>query len=143
MVAHQVLPVLDRRKVKKIEYTEKHLHVGLDAVFGIFKLWGLTDKEASRLLGRPSAKLFRQWKHGDYSNAKMDKNLLNRINHILAIYKALAVIYSKKPGHADTWIRQECPVFDGGSALDRMMTGVRGISNVRGYLASVCAGIGN
>ena len=65
---------------------------------------------------------------------------LERISCVLGIYKALHILFVE-PAQADGWIKRAnlATLFDGGSALDRMLGGqVADLSAVRQYLDSQC-----
>jgi Antitoxin Xre/MbcA/ParS C-terminal toxin-binding domain len=87
-----------------------------------------------KLLGSPPRSSFYRWKQG--KEAALSQDTLERVSYILGIYSALQVLLPR-PDAADSWIRKPntAPLFGGGSALDRMMSGQVGdLFLVRQYL---------
>ena len=94
----------------------------LRTLFRIAKAWGLGNQQQMTLLGQPPRSTFYRWKQGD--NVVLSRDTLERISYIFGIYSALQVLLPD-PRAADTWIRKPnaAPIFGGGSALDRMLSG--------------------
>jgi hypothetical protein len=113
---------------------------GLRAFFRIMAAWGVDNREAMVLLGRPARATFFRWKKGEVAGAPFDT--VQRISYVVGIYKALQVLYSDA-AMADAWMRRANEAFGGQSALDRMTGGdVTDLAAVRDYLDAVCAGAG-
>ena len=111
---------------------------GLRAFFRIMAVWGVDNRQAIVLLGRPARATFFRWKKGEVAGAPFDT--MQRISYILGIYQALQVLYSDA-AMADAWIRRPNEAFGGQSALDRMTGGdVTDLAAARDYLDAVCAG---
>lgn len=112
----------------------------LRTFFRIAELWGLTAEQQMRLLGSPARSTYFRWKkHGA---EQLPRDTLERISYVLGIYKALQVLLPD-PAAADAWIHRpnRAPLFGGGSALDRMLTGnVSDLYLVRQYLDAQRAG---
>ncbi len=122
------------------EVTSDMTAAGLRAFFRIMAAWGVDNRQAMVLLGRPARATFFRWKKGEVAGAPFDT--VQRISYILGIYKALQVLYSDA-AMADAWIRRPNEAFGGESALDRMIGGdVTDLAAVRDYLDAVCAGAG-
>lgn len=106
----------------------------LRTYFRIAKAWRLNVDEARSLLGNPARSTFFRWKGDDIGHVGQD--VLERISYVLGIYKALHIIFPV-PSQADAWIKKPntAPLFDGASALDRMLAGqVADLFVVRQYL---------
>lgn len=112
----------------------------LRAFFRIAQLWRLSVDEQMVLLGVTARSTYFKWKK--VRNATLPKDTLERISHILAIYKALQVLLPDENA-ADTWMRlpNAASLFAGQSALDRMLSGqVSDLFVVRQYLDAQYAG---
>lgn len=104
----------------------------LRTFFNIAKAWGLREPEQMALLGLDSRSTLQSWKRGKV--AALSKDALERISYILGIYKGLQILL---PDTADDWVRKPntAPVFDGQSALERMLSGnVADLFVVRQYV---------
>ncbi|WP_135080062.1 antitoxin Xre-like helix-turn-helix domain-containing protein [Terasakiella sp. SH-1] len=107
----------------------------LKAFFQIARLWQLSNAECITLLGLSHSSTFYRWRKST-ETARLKRDTLERISHILAIYKALQILL---PNHqrADSWIREnnKAPIFANRPALDRMLAGnVADLFVVRRYL---------
>jgi Protein of unknown function (DUF2384) len=104
---------------------------GLEAFFKMADLWGLSIEEQMRLLGSPPRSTFFKWKK---EGGTISKDTLERISHLLGIYKALQILLPDT-GAADAWVKRENEFFKGRTALDVMLGGqVVDIYRVREYL---------
>ena len=106
----------------------------LRTFFNIAQAWGLSGEQQQMLLGC-SRSTFYDWKAGRVK-AGLDRNTLERLSHLFAIYAALQILLPI-PERADAWIKKPnaAPLFGGGSALERMLGGqVSDLFVVRQYL---------
>jgi hypothetical protein len=113
---------------------EKLSAAALRTFFNIAEQWKLNDHQQILLLGSPSEPVFQQWKES--KDAVLSRDTLERISYILGIYKALHIIFSNDSA-ADGWVVRPnaAPLFGGGSALARMLSGnVGDLFVVRQYL---------
>lgn len=102
--------------------------------FRIAEAWGLKPEEQMVLLGIPSRSTFYKWRHAP--PARLAPDLLERLSYLFGIYKDLQVLLPD-PAAADAWIRKpnSAPLFNGSSALERMLSGrVADLYVVRQYL---------
>lgn len=116
--------------------TTKNEDVALSSFFRLTSAWDLSKEEERILLGSPNRSTFVRWRRGRRGN--LSKDTLERISYLFGIYKALHTIFPKSP-QADSWIKRpnSAPLFDGQSALDRMLDGrVADLLLVRQYLDS-------
>jgi len=95
---------------------------GLKTFFNIMQAWKVKDPEARVLLGFPSRSTFYKWKAN--SNVALSRDALERISYILGIYKDLQILLQNNEA-ADAWVKKPnaAPVFNGQSALQRMLSG--------------------
>lgn len=102
------------------------------AVVNLFDRWGLSEKEASVLLGDISVRTFQRWKAGVFG--RVNKDLAARMSNLLGVHKALRLLFKDKArGYA--WIRQSNSAFGGRSALEVMLDGqLTDLMRVRHYL---------
>lgn len=106
----------------------------LRTFFNIARDWHLSNTEQMTLLGHIPESTFFKWKKG--AVGKIPHDTLERISYLIGIYKALQILLPHTHS-ADTWIKKKnaAPLFNYGSALDRMLSGnVSDIYIVRQYL---------
>lgn len=102
--------------------------------FRIADLWKLSVDEQMKLLGLTSRSTYYKWK--SEPPKRLTPDLLERLSYLFGIYKDLQVLLPD-PGAADAWIRKpnSTPLFNGRSALDRLLSGhVADLYVVRRYL---------
>ena len=105
----------------------------LRTFFRLADAWQLSVAEQSTLLGVARTTLY-QWKQGKV--APLDRHLLERLSHLFGIYSSLQILFPASR-RADEWLRKpnSAPLFQGHSALDRMLAGqVADLYVVRQYL---------
>ena len=86
------------------------------------------------MLGDPPRSTYFLWKRT--GAGQLSRDTLERVSYVLGIYKALQILLPQAEA-ADTWVRKPnaAPLFDGRSALDRMLSGnVADLYVVRQYL---------
>jgi hypothetical protein len=97
--------------------------------------WGLSTDERRRLLGDvPSSTYFKYRR--DPQAARLSRDALERVSHVLGIFKAINVLLPRRES-ADAWIRRpnQASLFKGRSALDYLLTGgFAALVDVRRYL---------
>src|SRR5262245_3702827 len=106
----------------------------LRTFFNLAKEWNLSAEQERTLLGQPARSTFFRWKQGAIGEVSHD--LLERVSYMLGIYKALQILFPDK-AQANTWISRPntAPLFNGQSALERMLSGqVIDLYVVRQYL---------
>lgn len=106
----------------------------LRTFFSIAEVWRLSVEEQMALLGQTARSTYFKWKKNP--NTVLPKDTLERISYILGIYKALQLLLPDEQA-ADDWVKRPnaAPLFAGGSALDRMLSGqVADLFVVRQYL---------
>lgn len=108
---------------------------GLRAFFNIAAAWGLSSTEEQILLGSPARSSYYKWK-SDPGAANLSADTLERLSYIVGIYKALHILLPNATA-ANAWIRKpnSAPLFNGHSALDRMLSGrIIDLADVRRFL---------
>lgn len=105
----------------------------------IIDAWDIKQTEAMTLLGYEDStrSTYYKWKK-EPETVKLSKEKLERLSYIFGIYKALQILLPNNDS-ADEWIKKSntAPLFSGGSALDRMLSGhVADLYLVRRYLDS-------
>lgn len=111
---------------------ERTKRIGLKTCFRIVEAWGLPEDEGVRLLGCDHMPAL--------SEVTFDQ--LERISHILGIYKSLHTLFPSK-ANADAWIKKpnSASLFAGRTALDVLRDGITGLRAVRSYLEAEVLGI--
>ena len=105
----------------------------LRTFFRLAETWNLSIAEQTTLLGVARTTVY-QWKQGKV--APLDRHLLERLSHLFGIYSSLQILFPASR-RADEWLRKpnSAPLFQGHSALDRMLAGqVADLYVVRQYL---------
>lgn len=107
----------------------------LDAFSKIAEHWHLSTAQQRTLLGSiPESTFFKYLKQP--GAARLSADGLERISHLLGIFKSLNVLLPR-PEAADAWIHRpnDAPLFKGRSALDYMLSGrFEDLIAVRRYL---------
>ncbi len=107
---------------------------GLRAFARIADFWNLSIEQQLILLGIGSRSTYFKWRKE--AAPRLPRDTLERLSYLLGIYKALQLLLPD-PKAADEWVRKpnSTPLFDGRSALERMLTGnVVDLYLVRQYL---------
>lgn len=101
------------------------------AAINLFRLWGVSDEQASILLDMP-VRTYRRWKAGDIGRINRDGKA--RLSNLMGIHKALRMIF-REPARGYTWVQAPNVAFDNKSALDIMLGGeLTDLMRVRRYL---------
>lgn len=107
----------------------------LEAFFNIAKLWGLSTVQQRVLLGSvPQSTFFKYQKTP--AAARLSRDTLERISHLVGIFKALNVVLPRNEA-ADAWVKRPngAALFKGRSALEYMLGGnIEDVIAVRHYL---------
>ena len=102
------------------------------AVVRLFDCWGLTDEQATVLLGRIATRTYQRWKAGEYGLVGID--LTARLSNLMGIHKGLRLLFSD-PQRGYDWINRANADFGGRTALDIMLGGqLTELMRVRRYL---------
>ena len=107
----------------------------LQAFFNLSEQWQLSVAEERTLLGAPPESTFYKWK-AEKTAGRLSHDTLERISYLLGIYKSVHILLPS-PRAADEWVRKPntAPLFNGQSALERMLAGsVVDLADVRRYL---------
>jgi uncharacterized protein (DUF2384 family) len=106
---------------------------GIRAFFRIGQEWDLSVEEQMDLLGLESRSTYFSWKRAQ--DARLSRDQLERVSHILGIYKALRVLFPAD-SQANAWVKKPNTgsLFEGRRALDVMRQGIRDLFAVRAYL---------
>ncbi|HUE97591.1 MAG TPA: antitoxin Xre/MbcA/ParS toxin-binding domain-containing protein [Longimicrobiaceae bacterium] len=100
----------------------------------IAEAWKLTPDEQMVLLGIPARSTFYKWRKE--APSRLPPDLLERLSYLFGIFKNLQILLPDERA-ADDWLHRpnHHPLFNGKSALDRMLSGrVADLYLVRQYL---------
>ena len=101
------------------------------AALNLFRLWGVTDDQASIILDLPR-RTFARWKAGEVGRIGRDGKA--RLSNLMGIHKALRIIF-REPARGYAWIKPPNAAFGGASAMDVMLHGeLIDLMRVRNYL---------
>jgi hypothetical protein len=103
------------------------------AFFRISQEWSLNVEEQMDLLGLASRSTYFSWKRAQ--DARLDRDQLERISHVLGIYKSLRILFPDVL-QGNGWVKRpnSAALFEGRPALERMRKGIRDLFAVRNYL---------
>jgi uncharacterized protein (DUF2384 family) len=102
-----------------------------DAFLALADIWSLNTDQQITLLGNPARSTYFKWKK---QGGSMSSDTEERISHLIAIYKALQILFPE-PHRADAWLERPHRFFGGRSARDVMLCGkLHDIIRVREYL---------
>jgi hypothetical protein len=107
---------------------------GLRAFVNMAEAWNLSIADQLKLLGIESRSTFFKWRRE--RDPRLPRDTLERLSYLLGIYKSLQILLPD-PKAADEWVRRpnSAPLFGGGTALERMLSGqVADLYVVREYL---------
>lgn len=107
----------------------------LEAFFNIAKLWGLSTLQQRVLLGSVPQSTFFKYQKAP-AGARLSRDTLERISHLIGIFKALNVVLPRNEA-ADAWVKRPngAALFKGRSALEYMLNGnIEDVIAVRRYL---------
>jgi len=108
------------------------------AVVNLFSRWGITDAQASVLLGGLSARTWARWKSGVVG--RLPRDLKTRLSNLMGIHKSLRIIFTDNV-RLYGWVSRSNDAFGGKSALDIMLAGeLTDLMRVRRYLDNVRGG---
>jgi uncharacterized protein (DUF2384 family) len=106
-------------------------HGGFIAFLALADVWRLSTEQQITLLGSPARSTYFKWKK---DGGTMSPDTEERISHLMAIYKALQILFPD-PERADAWLGRPHRFFDQRSARDVMLGGkLVDIIRVREYL---------
>ena len=111
--------------------------VALSTFENIIAEWDIKQTEAMALMGYDdkTRSTYFKWKK-DPESVKLSKEKLERLSYVFGIYKALQILF-RDTRSANEWIKKpnDAPIFNGSSALQRMLSGqVADLYVVRQYL---------
>ena len=94
--------------------------------------WGLTDEQASILIGVNSTRTFSRWKQGQFGRFNIDTAA--RLSNLMGIHKALRLLFKDKVrGYG--WIKRANTALGDATALEVMLNGqLTDLMRVRRYL---------
>jgi len=109
---------------------------GLRAFFNLAKAWRLTEAQQLSLLGLTARSTLFAWKSKAAEGAvKLGPDSLERLGHLLGIWKALAILFAED-AVADQWVHRPNDNFPflGEPPLVLMQFSLEGLAQVRRHL---------
>jgi len=121
------------------QITQEEARALLMVTFNLFNRWGLKDKQGRILLGQPSTRTYARWKSGEV-RGDITFDVSRRLAYLIGIHKALRILYQPAE-RGYTWIKAPNQIFNGDSALERMLAGdVTDLALVYDYLQAELSG---
>ena len=115
-----------------LQFSDEEVQAMQRAFIKLAEFWGLTDEQASVVMGDISVRTFRRWKVGELGRAGIDTAA--RLSNVMGIHKALRLLF-KEPARGYGWIKRSNTAFGGATALEVMLGGqITDIMRVRRYL---------
>lgn len=102
----------------------------------LFEHWELDQRSQLNLLGlsEESRSALNKYRKGESALPK-SRDMLDRVGYLLAIHKALRILYPKNPDIRYSWVNRHNKAFDNFTPLEVMQTqGVLGAARVARYL---------
>lgn len=102
----------------------------------LFEHWELDQRSQLNLLGlsEESRSALHKYRKGESALPK-SRDMLDRVGYLLAIHKALRILYPKNPDIRYSWVNRHNKAFDNFTPLEVMQTqGVLGTARVARYL---------
>ncbi len=113
-------------------FSEDEFRVMQKAFINLVDRWGLTDEQASILMGVNSTRTFSRWKQGQFGRFNIDTAA--RLSNLMGIHKALRLLFKDK-ARGYGWIKRANAAFGGATALEVMLKGqLTDLMRVRRYL---------
>ena len=104
-------------------------------VIKLFRLWGLNTSDQLELLGLSSKSRSMLSKYGKGEALPATRDMLDRVGWLLAIHKALRLLYPRNEDIRYSWVSRRNAAFDNLAPLDVMKEqGIIGIARVARYL---------
>ncbi|HYD98445.1 MAG TPA: MbcA/ParS/Xre antitoxin family protein [Alphaproteobacteria bacterium] len=101
------------------------------AALNLFRLWGVSDEQASIILDLPR-RTFARWKAGEIGRIGRDGKA--RLSNLMGIHKALRIVFHEA-ARGYVWVKAPNEAFGGRSALEVMLGGeLTDLMRVRRYL---------
>jgi Protein of unknown function (DUF2384) len=105
------------------------------AVTKLFELWQLTAADQLMLLGLNESNRIALQRYAKGEALAANRDLLERVGHLLGIHKALKLLYPHNPEIVGGWMSSPNALFDGAPPVDiARRFGFAGLLMVRGTL---------
>lgn len=105
------------------------------AVTRLFELWKLTAADQLMLLGLNESNRIALQRYAKGEALAANRDLLERVGHLLGIHKALKLLYPHNPEIATAWMASANTMFDGATPIEvARKFGFGGLLMLRGTL---------
>lgn len=105
------------------------------AITRLFELWGLSAGDQLSLLGLSETNRIALQRYAKGEALAANRDLLERVGHLLGIHKSLKLLYPQNPAIVNGWMSASNGKFDGASPVDVVRKyGFAGLLMVRGTL---------
>lgn len=101
----------------------------------LFQLWGLGAADQLMLLGLNESNRIALQRYAKGEALAANRDLLERVGHLLGIHKALKLLYPRNPELVSGWMASPNAKFEGATPIDIVRRfGFAGLLMVRGTL---------
>lgn len=101
----------------------------------LFELWGLSAADQLMLLGLNESNRIALQRYAKGEALASNRDLLERVGHLLGIHKALKLLYPRNPELVSGWMSSPNTKFDGATPIEIVRRfGFAGLLMVRGTL---------
>lgn len=101
----------------------------------LFELWALSTADQLMLLGLNESNRIALQRYANGEALAANRDLLERVGHLLGIHKALKLLYPRNPDLVHGWMSSPNTKFDGATPIDIVRRfGFAGLLMVRGTL---------
>ena len=105
------------------------------AVTKLFELWKLPSADQLMLLGLNESNRIALQRYAKGEALAANRDLLERVGHLLGIHKSLKLLYPHNPEIVTGWIASPTSTFDGATPIEiARRFGFAGLLMVRGVL---------
>lgn len=101
----------------------------------LFELWELSAADQLMLLGLNESNRIALQRYAKGEALAANRDLLERVGHLLGIHKALKLLYPRNPGLVSGWMSSPNAKFEGATPIEIVRRfGFAGLLMVRGTL---------
>lgn len=105
------------------------------AVTRLFELWQLAAADQLMLLGMNETNRIALQRYAKGEALAANRDLLERVGHLLGVHKSLKLLYPKNPDLVSGWMSSPNAAFDGARPVDVVRRfGFAGLLMIRGTL---------
>lgn len=128
--------IVPKKQEEKIDLYAESSRIALaKMIIRLFQLWNLTTTEQLNLLGLSPKSRSLLSKYGKGEALPATRDVLDRVGYLLAIHKALMLLFPENEDLFRSWIKRRNTAFGGATPLEVILEqGIVGMARVSRYL---------